>query len=242
MLISIRRDGDADHPADLRSIYDATTGTSSSNPRQQVNAITAFVDASQVYGSDAQRAAALRTLQGGHLKTSWRGLLLFNTTGLRIRLRPVHGSAFYVAGDVRANENVELPGVAYAVRAGTQSGRRSTGKPAILPGPTRTVPEARRVVAAELQVITYNEFLPALLGANALRPYQGYKAQVNLELPTNSPPPPLVSGNSPLGDDIEFLNNQGQEVHDPVSLRDAFFQCPALGRTESIRSSSISPR
>ena len=29
----------------------------------------------------------------------------------------------------------------------------------------------RRIVVAELQVITYNEFLPALLGANALRPY-----------------------------------------------------------------------
>ncbi len=32
--------------------------------RQQVNSISAFIDASNVYGSDEERASALRTLDG----------------------------------------------------------------------------------------------------------------------------------------------------------------------------------
>src|SRR3954451_15383054 len=50
-----------------RSQYDPATGTGRRNPRQQVNTITAWLDGSVVYGSDATRAAALRTFAGGHL-------------------------------------------------------------------------------------------------------------------------------------------------------------------------------
>ena len=53
------------------SIYDPDTGTSTDNPRQQLNEVTSWIDASNVYGSDDERAAALRTNDGtGKLKTS----------------------------------------------------------------------------------------------------------------------------------------------------------------------------
>ena len=67
-----------------RSRTDPSTGTGTSNPRQQLNLITSFIDASNVYGSDALRAATLRTNDGtGRLASTKGGLALpFNTDGL----------------------------------------------------------------------------------------------------------------------------------------------------------------
>src|SRR5439155_18013662 len=81
-------------------------------PRQQVNTVTAWVDGSIVYGSDATRAAALRTLSGGKLSTSNDNLNLLpsNTAGLA-NANDTHQTPddqLFLAGDVRANENIEL--------------------------------------------------------------------------------------------------------------------------------------
>ena len=49
----------------VRSVYDHNTGTSVDNPRRFPNGITAFIDASAVYGSDGFRANQLRTFRHG---------------------------------------------------------------------------------------------------------------------------------------------------------------------------------
>jgi len=80
-----------------RSVYDPA-----SVPRQQMNQITAWIDASQVYGSDDARAAELRRFKHGELKKGHHKLLPFNVNGFPNG--PSTDASFFIAGDVRANE------------------------------------------------------------------------------------------------------------------------------------------
>src|SRR5262249_3089697 len=102
-----------------RSNTVAGTGTSTSNPLQQPNEITAFLDGSLIYGSDTATADALRTFSGGMLKTSPGDLLPLNnsatfpkgTLPMANDAHIVPDDQLFAAGDVRANENIELTGL-----------------------------------------------------------------------------------------------------------------------------------
>ncbi len=66
-----------------------------------------------IYGSDASRAAALRSFQNGLLRTSAGNLPPLNTLGLP-NANDAHifpDDQLFIAGDVRANENVELSAI-----------------------------------------------------------------------------------------------------------------------------------
>lgn len=215
-----------------RSLFDSATGTSAANPRQQINTLTAFIDGSQIYGVDAARAKDLRTLSGGQLKTSEGNMLPYNSgnwpndnaTGLPY-------DSLYMAGDVRANENIELSSMqTLFVR---EHNRLATRYAAANPSwsDEQVFQAARRIVIGELQTITYNEFLPALLGDNALSRYRGYNPNVNPGITNEFSTAGFRVGHSMLGADVEFLDNRGIEVRDEVELRDAFFNPELLGET-----------
>ena len=192
-----------------RSTFDAATGANS--PRQQVNSITAWLDGSMIYGSDAATAGSLRTMQGGLLKTSAGNLL------------PTDSQGNFLAGDVRVGENPELTSLqTLFVREHNRWAIRLANAN---PGFTdeQLYQGARARVIAEVQVITYKEWLPALLGQNPLKPYAGYKPGVNPSISNEFATAGFRFGHSIVGPDIEFLDNNGNKVADPVSLAQAFF-------------------
>ncbi|WP_254508803.1 peroxidase family protein [Anatilimnocola floriformis] len=194
-----------------RSQYDPTTGTDTSNPREQVTSITSWIDGSMIYGSDDATAASLREFAGGRMLQGEDGLLPTDATG------------FFMAGDVRANENPELSSLqTLFVREHNRVAADLAQK-----NPTWTDEQlyqaARNIVIGEVQVITYKEWLPTLLGTNAIRPYKGYDATVNPSIANEFATAAFRLGHSMLGDDIEFLDNNGEEVRDEVSLAEAFF-------------------
>jgi hypothetical protein len=230
-----------------RSEFDPATGTDTSNPRQQVNNITAWLDGSVIYGSDARTADALRSHVGGRLKTSPGDLLPFNNTTYFPNIHDaatasdptasfniandahiVPNSQLFMAGDIRVNENIELTAVQTLFMR--EHNRIADEIHAQNPGLTdeQVYQEARAIVIAEEQVITFQEWLPALLGPNAIAPYGGYDPAVNPGIANEFSTAAFRVGHTLLAPDVQFLNPDGTTKFPAVSLANAFFNPPKI--------------
>jgi len=209
-----------------RSFYEDEDGVEI-GVRQQVNIITAFIDASNVYGSDTERADALRTLDGtGHLKVTTTedhgDLLPYNDDGLD----NAGGTSdqFFLAGDIRANEQVGLTAMHtlfvrehnYRADEFHEKHPDATGDQIYL--------HARKIVAAEMQAITYNEFLPLLLGPKALPIYKGYNPDARPDISNAFATAGYRFGHSLLSPTLLRLDVNGNEIEaGNLSLAEAFF-------------------
>lgn len=219
-----------------RSIFDPNTGTT--NARQQINKITSFLDGSMIYGSDATTAADLRTFQGGLMKTSAGNMLPLNNAAtipggplpMANDAQIVPQDQLFAAGDVRANENIELTSLQtlFVREHNYWAGQIAKANPKM--SDEGIYQRARAIVIGEIQSITYNQWLPALLG-HPLAAYTGYKANVNPGISNEFSTAAFRFGHSMVGDDIEFLDNNGNEVRDSVPFSQAFFYPPLLQQT-----------
>ncbi|NJN46896.1 MAG: hypothetical protein HC808_10925 [Candidatus Competibacteraceae bacterium] len=188
-----------------------------------MNEITAWIDASNVYGSDSERALALRTLDGtGRLRTSDDGLLPFNDVGLANA--GGDSAALFLAGDVRANEQVGLTALhTLFVREHNRLADNIRNDNPKLSG-DEIYERARRIVGAQMQVITYREYIPALMGRDALRRYRGYRQDVDSGIANEFATASYRYGHSALSPTLLRLDAQGNEIAEGhLALRDAFF-------------------
>ncbi len=222
-----------------RSVFNSATGTSADTPRQQINTITAFLDGSMIYGSDAEIAKALRTLSGGLLKTSDGDLLPLNdaatfgegnTLDMANDAHIVSSNKLFAAGDVRANENVELTSLhtLFLREHNLWAAKIAAGDSTLTD--EQVFQQARAIVIGEIGAITYNQWLPAILG-RPLTPYRGYNANVNPGIANEFSTAAFRFGHSLLGDDVEFLDNDGNEVADEIPLAAAFFNPDVVKET-----------
>ncbi|TWT93475.1 peroxidase [Botrimarina colliarenosi] len=199
--------------------------------RQQTNEITSWIDASMVYGSDATRATALRELSGGRMRTSGGGLQLPTNDmpglgSLENDPGPLGTTDLFVAGDVRANEQTGLTSmhtlfVREHNRLAGQLAAANAGDASW--DDERIYQTARRIVGAEVQAITYNEFLPALLGglAPAANDY-AYNSSIDATIATEFSTAFFRLGHSMLNEDLVLADDHGATVGS-ISLRDSFF-------------------
>ena len=206
-----------------RSIYDPNSGTDTKNYRQQLNEITAWIDASNVYGSSEERAMALRRLDGsGKLKTSKGRRLPFNVDGLPNAGGP--SDTLFLAGDVRANEQIGLTAMhTLFVREHNRLAKKIARKHPWY-SDEQIYQAARRIVAAQMQVITYNEFLPVLLGKHAIPKYKGYKRKTDARLANEFSTAAFRLGHSLLSPNLKRIyKKRNKFIIEDVPLRDAFF-------------------
>ncbi|XP_067657259.1 peroxidasin homolog [Haliotis asinina] len=131
------------------------------HPAEQLNQITAYIDASNVYGSSDHEMDELRG-NNGLMKTKDTTLLPEDTDTSACVSED--GSYCFKAGDERVNEQMVLASmhtiwVREHNRIATGLRARNTNWDS-----DRIFQETRRIVGAMMQKITYGEFLPVVLG------------------------------------------------------------------------------
>nr|XP_045739887.2 LOW QUALITY PROTEIN: thyroid peroxidase [Mirounga angustirostris] len=215
----------------------------SANPRQQMNGLTSFLDASTVYGSSPASEKQLRNW------TSAEGLLRVNTRygdAGRAYLpftrppaptacapepgpRGTAGAPCFLAGDGRASEVPALTAVhtlwlrehnrlASALKALNAHWSADT-----------TYQEARKVVGALHQIITMRDYVPKVLGPQAFQqhvgPYEGYDPAVDPTVSNVFSTAAFRFGHATVHPLVRRLDARFQEHPGlpPLRLQDAFF-------------------
>lgn len=227
-----------------RSDYVQGSGTSVDNPRRYINGITAFIDASAVYGSDLERADWLRTFSDGKLKTSSGDLLPYNTTNgeyngavdpnaPEMDMPMPFVQKWFVAGDFRANENPFL--TAMHTTFVREHNRLCTELKSANPGWTdeQLYQKARKLVGGLMQAIVFEEWLPAL-GIH-MSGYAGYDEQVNPGILNAFNTAAYRYGHTTINNILVRMDNQGNYVPEGnISLKDAYFNPNAIVEVNGI--------
>lgn len=220
-----------------RSQFAAETGQV--NPREQLNVITAWIDGSNVYGSDHHRADWLRTFSNGKLKTSSGNLLPFNTltgefdSAIDPNAPEMGGDRdgtvkTYVAGDVRAAEQPGLTSLhTIFVREHNRLCDEMLGQGL---SDEEIYQRAKRRVSGIMQNITYSQFLPAL-GIN-LGSYRGYFPAVNPNIMNIFSTAAYRLGHTMVIPELPLVNDNCEKAGS-ISLFEAFFN-PQLIQQQGI--------
>ena len=193
-----------------RAVIDSATGAGTNTAATAVNSITGWLDGSMVYGSTQGVADSLR-LPDGHMRTSEGGNLPLNADGT------------VAAGDVRAQENPSLTALqTLFVREHNYQVDKLAAEHPDWNG-NHLYEQARAIVGAEIASITYNEFLPLLLGSTAPGEYAGYDPTVNPTISEEFAGAAFRFGHSIVSNETERVDENGVVTGPELALRDTFF-------------------
>ena len=146
----------------------------------QLNQITSYLDASNIYGSTDEDQRQLRAGQGGLLRTERfnsnrnersKGMLPLQTNPGDECTEPDKGTFCFRAGDKRVNEMIGL--TATHLIWLREHNRVASVLSQLNPqwNDEQLFQEARKIVTAEYQHIIYNEWLPIIVGRKFMEVY-----------------------------------------------------------------------
>ncbi|XP_066271799.1 peroxidasin-like [Branchiostoma lanceolatum] len=210
-------------------------------PREQINQITSFIDASMVYGSTSEVAESLRdfSTDDGLLRvnleevdiSSGMDLLPFQTEAVSSCSQNPNGENVvpcFLAGDVRANEvNTLIASHTIWVREHNRLARELKRINPHWDG-EKIYQEARKIVGAMMQHITFTEYLPKILGPigmDQIGEYAGYDPNVNPSTRNEFATAAFRFGHAAIAGTVRRFDENYEE--DPqignVALHDTFF-------------------
>uniref|UniRef100_A0A8C9T7P2 Peroxidasin n=1 Tax=Scleropages formosus TaxID=113540 RepID=A0A8C9T7P2_SCLFO len=205
-------------------------------PREQINQLTSYVDASNVYGSSRHEADEIRDLASqrgllrqGIVQRSGKPLLPFATGPPTECMRDENESPIpcFLAGDHRANEQLAL--TAMHTVWFREHNRIAAELLRLNPhwdGDT-IYHEARKIVGAQMQHITYSHWLPKVLGdvgMKMLGEYHGYDPNVNAGIFNAFATAAFRFGHTLINPILYRLDDRFQPIpQGHISLHKAFF-------------------
>ena len=131
-----------------------------------------------------------------------------------------------LAGDVRAQENPDLTAlqVLFVREHNYQVDRLHEEHPNW--SGDKLYETAKAITTAEMVNITYSEFLPHLLGEDAIKPYHGYDPTVDARITEEFAGAAYRFGHSIVSDEISAISNLGAFTSEQT-LAESFFEDPA---------------
>ena len=213
----------------FRSLYVNMTDEQGVQTREHPNSITTWIDGSSVYGSSVETSNWLRTFENGKLKVSpnpWGDLLPVaqddDQTAPPMSFVGFSADVRFIAGDSRANEHIAL--MALHVLFIREHNRLAEDIAERNPNwsDEDIFQLARKLVAAQIQAITYEEFLPSL--GVTLAPYSGYNSVINPEVTSSFATVAFRMGHSQTGDVFLRLDESREPIENGVmDLFDGFW-------------------
>ncbi|CAB3373221.1 Hypothetical predicted protein [Cloeon dipterum] len=206
------------------------------NPREQINQLTSFIDASQVYGFSSSVASDLRNFSSpdGLMRTTnlprVRGdlLPLEDRPFMDCRRDPrEHNIGCFMAGDIRANEQVALLAMhTIWLREHNRIALKLRSSNPLWESDT-IFHEARKIVGAQMQHITFTHWLPHILGPSGMEKmgaYKGYQPDVDPRVSNAFATAAFRFGHSLINPVFERLNASFHPIPEgPLPLHRAFF-------------------
>ncbi|XP_071494887.1 peroxidasin homolog [Diadema antillarum] len=205
-------------------------------PREQINQITSYIDASNVYGSTKEQADNLRDLTNnfGRLKVgiqveSGRFLLPYNRDTPIDCDRDEDESPIpcFLVGDFRGNEQLGLLSMhTIWMREHNRIVQRLREINPHWDG-EKLFQETRKIVGAAMQLISYRDWLPKVLGPygmEKLGKYEGYNPNTDSSIFNAFATAAFRFGHSLIQPEIKRLNASFQPIsHGNLPLHRAFF-------------------
>nr|NP_523891.2 peroxidasin, isoform A [Drosophila melanogaster]NP_995975.1 peroxidasin, isoform E [Drosophila melanogaster]NP_995976.1 peroxidasin, isoform D [Drosophila melanogaster]NP_995977.1 peroxidasin, isoform C [Drosophila melanogaster]Q9VZZ4.1 RecName: Full=Peroxidasin; Flags: Precursor [Drosophila melanogaster]AOQ10577.1 Pxn-RA [synthetic construct]AAF47668.1 peroxidasin, isoform A [Drosophila melanogaster]AAS64946.1 peroxidasin, isoform C [Drosophila melanogaster]AAS64947.1 peroxidasin, isofo len=205
--------------------------------REQINQLTSYIDASQVYGYSTAFAQELRNLtsQEGLLRVGvhfprQKDMLPFAAPqdGMDCRRNLDENTmSCFVSGDIRVNEQVGLLAMhTIWMREHNRIASKLKQINSHWDGDT-LYQEARKIVGAQMQHITFKQWLPLIIGESGMEmmgEYQGYNPQLNPSIANEFATAALRFGHTIINPILHRLNETFQPIpQGHLLLHKAFF-------------------
>ena len=214
----------------LRTSYDPTTGDSEENPREYLNEVSSWIDGSSIYSFSVEFQDYLRTGEGGQLKVTdvdgW-DMVPGRTTDYVATVSGDDPNLQFFSGDSRNLEHIGLTSLQVLFLREHNRIAEGLNERHSDWDDEQIFQRAKKIVQAEIQAITYNEYLPSI--GIILEDYSGYNSTINPHLSNEFILLAAISTGSQMADGwLQFDEGLNESTGGHLELRDGFWTSSAL--------------